>query len=454
MRLLTIFCIALLFSCGLHAQQSLKQAEKELHTLAKEVLFHPSLEHKIKKNKAFTKLLFNTLQGKESFSYPFDSLKTVSMLEAEDKTFRIFTWHIMDRNPDERKGGEFHYYFGLVQRPYTHPDGRFEMIVTPLISDQRVRGGIENEVLTDANWLGAQYYLPKYQTAIEKITFKSGKAKVSTAKDRQKLLTKINKDRISPLTGSGRQTDSVYVLGQGMTQVGGRISERDFYILYGWNGSDEKVNYKIIDVISFDQQDPYTVMFGAGIFFFDPMTPKMRTVFKYSQNAPFSLNKSYIKIAGFLGASKKEVIIYDHLGLPNSKKADPTKLWELGPDGSYDALVYIKNMGFRWVRNVEPVDPPNKVLLAEAASNQANILRGRLLEIKRLSLMNGDQESADQVDKLLANNNFDRQALKFIKKREKAIVDGLDAARKAEETRLKEAGIDLSKKGKARGNRR
>mgnify|MGYP000117885049 CR=1 FL=1 len=442
-----------MFSAVSFAQNSINQAEKELHSLAKEVLFHGELDYKINKNKAFTKLLFNTLQRKESFTYRFDSLKTISILEAEDKAFRIFTWHIVDRNPEERRGGEFHYYFGLVQRPFTHPDGRFEMIVTPLISDQRVRGGVENEVLNDGNWLGVQYYLPKYQKAIEKISFKSGKAKATTQKDRQKLLSKINEGRVSPMTGSGRRTDSVYVLGEGMKKTGGQSRIKDFYVLYGWNGADEKINYKVIDILSFDEKDPYTVLFGAGIFYFDPSTPKMRAVFKYSQNAPFSLNRAFVKTAGLFG-NKKEVIIYDHLGMPSSIKADPQKMWELGPDGSYDALAYFKNLGFRWIKNVEPVEPPSRVLLEETASNQANIMRARLMEIKRLASLNSDQETVNEVNKMLKKDDFNRQALRFIKQQEKALAARLNETRKEEEARLKQAGINLNNKGKSRGNRR
>ncbi|MEZ4684651.1 MAG: hypothetical protein R3B47_00835 [Bacteroidia bacterium] len=155
----TVFIVFFLFvSISVFGQKPLPQVEDELQDLAREVLFNDNLEAKIASNKSFTSKLFNTLQRRESFDYPFDSLRTVSVLKSADNAFRIFTWHIVDRNPDQRNGGEFHYYFGLVQRPYTHPDGKFEMVVTPLVSDQRVRGGVENEVSSDANWLGAQYY--------------------------------------------------------------------------------------------------------------------------------------------------------------------------------------------------------------------------------------------------------------------------------------------------------
>jgi hypothetical protein len=233
----------LFISITFYGQKALPEAEDELKLLAREVLFNDNLETKISRNKAFTSKLYNTLKRRESFNYSFDSLRTVSVLKAEDNSFRIFTWHIADRSAKERNTGEFHYYFGLVQRPFTYPDGRFEMIVTPLLSDQRIRGGVENEVLTDANWLGAQYYLPKYAKAIEKVSFKSGKVKSRSAKQRQKYIDKINEDRVAPLTRTGRYTDSVYVIGQGMTKVGGEIREREFYILYGWNGHDEHVNY-------------------------------------------------------------------------------------------------------------------------------------------------------------------------------------------------------------------
>ncbi|MEZ4684652.1 MAG: hypothetical protein R3B47_00840 [Bacteroidia bacterium] len=153
---------------------------------------------------------------------------------------------------------------------------------------------------------------------------------------------------------------------------------------------------------------------------------------------------------GLLGG--KKVIIYDHLGLPNAIRENPQAMWEIGPDGSYDGLVYIKNKGFRWVKDVEPVDPPSRILLQESAENQANILRARLREIQRLAKISGDEQTVAEVDKLLSNDNFDKQALRYIKKQEKALAQQLEQIRKDEETRLKEAGIDLKKTGNSRGN--
>ena len=49
-------------------------------------------------NNGFTKELLEVLQYPNSYNYPFDSLKTISILQPEDKKFKLFNWII--RNDD------------------------------------------------------------------------------------------------------------------------------------------------------------------------------------------------------------------------------------------------------------------------------------------------------------------------------------------------------------------
>ncbi|MEO0471990.1 MAG: hypothetical protein AAF206_20350, partial [Bacteroidota bacterium] len=113
------------------AQQSLPAVEAKLQALAQDILFHDSLTVKREKNREFAKILFETLKRPESFTYPFDSLKSISILEPADKSFRLFTWYIVDKNFNEYYSDQYSYHFGLVQRKYENK-GETEYLVIPL----------------------------------------------------------------------------------------------------------------------------------------------------------------------------------------------------------------------------------------------------------------------------------------------------------------------------------
>lgn len=90
---------------------------------------------------AFQKVL--ALPG--SFGYPFDSIKGIGKLTAEDKRFRIFTWNI------HQSDGRFSYY-GIVLTGGDNP-----RIIK--LSDSKNKTSIINTpALTPADWYGALYY--------------------------------------------------------------------------------------------------------------------------------------------------------------------------------------------------------------------------------------------------------------------------------------------------------
>lgn len=301
-------CVLSLFP--LFAQQSsLPNIESRLKTLAAAVLNHDSLSYKIKQNREFASILMEALERPESFTYPFDSLKTVSVLEAEDHSFRIFTWYIVDKNYDQYYGEQYHYFFGLVQRKYENPQGKTEYLVIPLVEMAELPRDIESRILDNNTWLGALYYPAKNKKFIPRYKAKS--------------------------------------------MPGEKKVKGYFYLLLGWNGNDNRSNYKIVETISFDPKNKNRVLFGASVFYFDAI-PKSRALFKYSDYAPFTLNYSYAK-GGFGNWFKKEMIVYDHLADPYQRGGNKLQeIWEMGPDGSYDALSFYKRGGyFEWYRNVE-----------------------------------------------------------------------------------------------------
>jgi hypothetical protein len=95
----------------------------------------------------FTKILVRSLQIKNSFYYPFDSLLGISKLYAPDTSFRIYTWTI---SYDD-------YYFrqrGAIQ--FRTADGSLKLL--PLRDFSEFTNKPLDSVRTRSNWIGAMYY--------------------------------------------------------------------------------------------------------------------------------------------------------------------------------------------------------------------------------------------------------------------------------------------------------
>lgn len=95
----------------------------------------------------FTRILVRALKEPYSFSYPFDSLQTISRLYAPDSSFRIFTWQfVKDENVFRRHGA--------IQ--IRTKDGSLKLY--PLIDKTAVIDDINNSITDNENWVGAIYY--------------------------------------------------------------------------------------------------------------------------------------------------------------------------------------------------------------------------------------------------------------------------------------------------------
>lgn len=96
--------------------------------------------------KVFITTLVRTLKIENSFKYPFEQLRTVSILTPPDSSFRIFTWQLFVNDSTYR-------YYGSIQmnekKLHLHPliDRSFDMEIFP-----------SNESLTSDRWYGALYY--------------------------------------------------------------------------------------------------------------------------------------------------------------------------------------------------------------------------------------------------------------------------------------------------------
>jgi hypothetical protein len=293
-----IFTFSQVAAQELDKGKSLFQIQKELAPIAFDLLNDSSnIETKFAVNKLFGARLMSALGRKGSFDFPFDSLKTVSILKPADGSFRIFTWYLFD-NQNE------HFHYGVVQRRIVRGKNDTLFVVIPLMDLAERKRSTENVQLNNREWLGALYYkLESYKT---------------TDNFRDEKTGKQYKDDVT------------------------------YYTLLGWNGVDASRNIKLIDILAFDKKDSTRVLFGVPIIYFGQI-PKYRVVFEYADNSPFNLNIRTLE-------NKKQAIVFDHLSQPN--KVKKTEAWDYGADGSYDAIRFIPRNGgfFVWQKDVKVLD--------------------------------------------------------------------------------------------------
>jgi len=95
---------------------------------------------------AFIPALVKALKVPGSFFYPFDSLKTISVIAAQDGKFRIFTWQLA------RDNGTYP-YFGAIQLK-----SKKELKLFPLFDNSDFLKHPQDTVLDGDSWFGCLYY--------------------------------------------------------------------------------------------------------------------------------------------------------------------------------------------------------------------------------------------------------------------------------------------------------
>ncbi|HEK21608.1 hypothetical protein [Mucilaginibacter sp.] len=151
------FCIFILLICV--GGRAFSQHSDELANLKKLRVYQDSLIILGKKfvndtddlerknaNYRFIRTLVSALKVPHSFNYPFDSLKTVSILNSPDSRFRVFTWHIMNQDGSYR-------YFGTVQM-----NTGDKLLMYPLEDYTPFFKNSRDTVTDNRHWYGAQYY--------------------------------------------------------------------------------------------------------------------------------------------------------------------------------------------------------------------------------------------------------------------------------------------------------
>ncbi|WP_428329643.1 hypothetical protein [Mucilaginibacter sp.] len=103
-------------------------------------------------NYAFIKTLVSALKVPNSFLFPFDSVKSISIINSPDNRFRILSWHVVNQDGSNR-------FYGTIQ---INTGGNLQMY--PLEDYSPLLKNPEDSVTSTHKWYGAQYYkiIPVY----------------------------------------------------------------------------------------------------------------------------------------------------------------------------------------------------------------------------------------------------------------------------------------------------
>jgi len=221
-KFLLIFLVPIIFTHLSYAQRKemYKAYEDSIFKLHKEILLEQNIILKYQKNETLLFLMEEALEQKNSINYPFDSLRTISIITSPDKKVRIFTWYLID---DAGK----HDHFGYIQA-FNEQKDRY--VIYALSDKWQQLVNPPNKILDYLSWYGAVYY---------KI-----------------IETEINNEK--------------------------------YYTLLGWNGGTLFSQFKVIDVLSFNNKG--NPVFGAFIFRGYGKGKPARIIFEYAKKSSFTLN--------------------------------------------------------------------------------------------------------------------------------------------------------------------
>jgi hypothetical protein len=157
--LITFLILAILpqFIFAQHSDESggikqFKTYEDSLVSLGKKFINEDNDLERKNANYAFIKTLVGALKLPNSFLYPFDSLKSVNIINSPDNRFRIISWPIVNADGSYRFYGTIQINTGGSLKMYPLND------YSPLIKNP------EDTVANNLTWFGAEYYriIPVY----------------------------------------------------------------------------------------------------------------------------------------------------------------------------------------------------------------------------------------------------------------------------------------------------
>ncbi|GEP88644.1 hypothetical protein SAMN05660909_01114 [Chitinophaga terrae (ex Kim and Jung 2007)] len=126
--------------------KQLRKMQDSLQYLSQEIFSGKGNDGRLQATDDFIPLLVRALKVKHSFRFPFDSLKTVSILYPQDSAFRIFTWAL------EKENG-FYRHYGAIQMKT--PDGQLKLF--PLFDASDFMTNTDT-VTDNKSWYGCLYY--------------------------------------------------------------------------------------------------------------------------------------------------------------------------------------------------------------------------------------------------------------------------------------------------------
>lgn len=127
--------------------KALRLKEDTLKGLVKNLFLDSMTAGRMRSDSQFVKTLVRSLKVKNSFYYPFDSVRGFSKLYAPDSTFRIFTWQL---NFD----GAYIRQRGAIQ--FRTPDGSLKLV--PLRDYSEFAENASDSIRNKDSWIGAVYY--------------------------------------------------------------------------------------------------------------------------------------------------------------------------------------------------------------------------------------------------------------------------------------------------------
>ncbi|MBO9682952.1 MAG: hypothetical protein J7502_09840 [Flavisolibacter sp.] len=125
----------------------LQRKEDSLKGYAKDLVTDSLPNNRMRSDSFFTKVLIRSFLVKNSFYYPFDSVKGVSTLYAPDSSFRIMTWSLTYNEDLSQQRG-------VIQFPTKDGSAKF----VPLYDYSTLTPYPEDSVRDHKHWIGAIYY--------------------------------------------------------------------------------------------------------------------------------------------------------------------------------------------------------------------------------------------------------------------------------------------------------
>jgi len=255
--ILFIFALLRLNTMAQQSKNNLDIFQDSLIKISTSAIAAETDAKKAEVNGRFVKTLVEALKTPNSFIYPFDSLKNVSVIKSPDKAFRILSWYLQQENGTYR-------YFGTIQMN----TGNAPMKLYPLI-DQTDNITDANAITDTQKWFGARYY------------------------------------DIVPVSSGGRLP---------------------YYILLGWKGHTQTTTKKVIDILSFNPDQP---KFGAPVFDGKELKGKNRIIFEYTKSNAMTLRVD----------QKAGMIVFDHLAPFDAQMVGKFEFY--GSDGTFDGFKII-----------------------------------------------------------------------------------------------------------------